>query len=70
MRISGIIKLLLIVLFVITLTACSKTKPDNNLERLWESLIARNESFSGDSIATCGAEADFVSRGSATNLAA
>ncbi len=42
MRKSGIVKLLVILIFVITLTACSKTKPDNNLERLWEALIARD----------------------------
>ncbi len=41
MRMHKIILLFLIVLLLITLTACSKTKPDNNLERLWESLIAQ-----------------------------
>ena len=56
MRTSRILKLLLLVLFVIALTACSKTKPDNNLERLWESLIAQDENASEHSLVSYGTE--------------
>lgn len=51
MRISRAVKLLLLVFFVIALTACSKTKPDNNLERIWESLIAQDANSSEQSLA-------------------
>ncbi len=57
MRIARILKILLIVVFVVTLTACSKTKPDNNLERLWHSLIAQHENSPEHALAIYDADA-------------